>query len=65
MNRIKESQPWAGFSSFICNGFEENSEKSRGAVSYFGEDFVYLRHDGCDDVAAYGTQRQWGNRWDR
>jgi hypothetical protein len=43
MNRIKESQPWAGFSSFICNGFEENSEKSRGAVRYIGEDFVYLR----------------------
>ena len=43
MNRIKESQPWAGFSWFICNVFEEKSEKSRGVVSYIGEEFVYLR----------------------
>lgn len=27
MNRIKESQPWAGFSWFICNVFEEKKVK--------------------------------------
>lgn len=31
------------FLGFICNVFKEKSEKSRGVVSYIGEEFVYLR----------------------
>jgi len=31
------------FLGLFFNSFEEKSEKSRGVVSYIGEDFVYLR----------------------
>jgi len=46
-------------------------EKAEGMCDFYylawnGKDFlVYLRWKGDDGVAAYGTQRQWGNRWDR
>lgn len=43
MNRIEESQPRAGFSWFICNGFGENNEDFWWKAWNIGEEVVYLR----------------------